>query len=219
MEVRAFGDAAFLVVVGDPDDPATLRRVHALASAVAAARTAGAPLGTPVPGIATLLVPFDLRATSGAEASERLADIVHAADREDAEPVTSPTRHRIAVRYGGEAGRDLDLVAQRLGIPAQGVIELHASVDYRVAILGFMPGFAYLGDVPEELRLPRRDSPRTRVPAGSVAIAGRRTAVYPFDTPGGWHLIGHTDTPLWRTDDEQPALLRPGDVVRFEPLA
>ena len=82
-----------------------------------------------------------------------------------------------------------------------------------------MPGFAYLDDLPDELRLPRRDAPRNRVPSGSVAIAGRRTAVYPFETPGGWHLIGRTDAELWRIDREPPALLRPGDLVRFERVA
>ena len=92
-------------------------------------------------------------------------------------------------------------------------------MTYRVAMLGFMPGFAYLGDLPDELRLPRRDTPRTSVPAGSVAIAGRHTAVYPATTPGGWHLLGRTDVAPWDIDRDPPALLRPGDRVRFEPVA
>ena len=122
------------------------------------------------------------------------------------------------VRYGGDGGPDLVEVAERLGLAPRQVVELHASVLYRVAILGFMPGFAYLGEVPEALRLARRETPRGRVPAGSVAIAGRQTAVYPAATPGGWHLIGHTDTLLWDIERDPPAILRPGDHVRFEPV-
>ncbi len=97
-------------------------------------------------------------------------------------------------------------------------MELHASVTYRVFLLGFVPGFAYLGTLPEALALPRRGSPRSRVPAGSVAIAGRQTAVYPSATPGGWHLIGRTDARMWDVTAESPSLLRPGQRVRFVPL-
>ena len=126
--------------------------------------------------------------------------------------------HHIPVRYGGADGPDLLEVAERVGLASERVAELHASVVYRVAILGFMPGFAYLGELPQALRLPRRDTPRTRVPAGSVAIAGLQTAVYPAATPGGWHLLGRTDVRLWDIDRDPPAMLRPGDQVRFEPI-
>jgi KipI family sensor histidine kinase inhibitor len=108
-------------------------------------------------------------------------------------------------------------VAERTSLTPEQVVEAHASVDYACFFLGFTPGFGYLGVLPPELELPRRDEPRTRVPAGSVAIAGRQTAVYPSPTPGGWHLIGHTDAVLWDVHRDPPALLTPGDRVRFVP--
>ncbi len=214
--LRPFGEAACQVMLGDPLDPQTLARVHALARRVEADRGTGGAWGAPVPGITTLLVPFDPRAWSREEAEDQLAGLLGDLD-EDAVPAPTTT-HRILVRYGGEAGPDLFEVADRLGLTPMQVIELHASMCYTVYILGFMPGFAYLGDLPEALRLPRRDTPRPRVPAGSVAIAGRHTAVYPAATPGGWHLIGRTDTRLWDLDRDPPAILRPGDQVRFEPV-
>jgi KipI family sensor histidine kinase inhibitor len=97
-------------------------------------------------------------------------------------------------------------------------VDLHAGTVYRVLFLGFTPGFAYLGDLPERLGLPRLATPRTRVPAGSVAIAGRQTAVYPFSTPGGWRLIGRTDLDIWDATRDRPAALLPGMRVRFVPI-
>jgi KipI family sensor histidine kinase inhibitor len=218
MEIRPFGEAALHVELGDTPDPETLARVHALVGRVAADRALGAPWGTPVPGMASVLVPFDLHAVDPTEAAQRLGRLADAEVDAAGAPELEPCLHRIPVRYGGEHGPDLADVAERLGLAADRVVELHASVCYTVYILGFMPGFAYLGDLPEALALPRRDTPRPRVPAGSVAIAGRRTAVYSAATPGGWHLIGRTETHLWDVDRDPPALLRPGDLVRFEPL-
>ncbi len=214
--VRPFGDAALQVALGDAADPETLRRVHALARRVEADRGAGGAWSAPVPGIATLLVPFDPRAWSDEEASDRLRHLMEDLAA-DATPVQATT-HRIPVRYGGADGPDLHEVAERLGMTPALVIETHASVCYTVYILGFMPGFGYLGDLPEALRLPRRDTPRARVPVGSVAIAERQTAVYPASTPGGWHLLGRTDARLWDIERDPPAILRPGDRVRFEPI-
>ena len=124
----------------------------------------------------------------------------------------------IPVLYGGEAGPDLDEVAARAGIAAQEAARLHASQLYHVYMLGFLPGFAYLGSVPEPLRLPRRATPRARVPAGSVAIASDMTAVYPLESPGGWHLIGSTPVVLWDMARQDEPLLKPGDRVRFVPI-
>jgi 5-oxoprolinase (ATP-hydrolysing) subunit B len=123
----------------------------------------------------------------------------------------------IPVAYGGSAGPDLAEVAARTGLGEDEVVRLHSSVDYRVLVVGFAPGFAYLGPLPDRLELPRRAEPRVRVPAGSVAIAGRQTGVYPLATPGGWHIVGRTDVRLWDPSADPPALLRPGDRVRFVP--
>jgi KipI family sensor histidine kinase inhibitor len=215
-EVRPFGEAALQVTLGDDPDPGTLARVHALARRLEADRATGTAWGAPVPGMTTLLVPFDPRAWSDEQARGRLGRLLDDLAADATEPPTAS--HVIPVRYGGPDGPDLAEVADRLGLTPERVVELHASVGYTVYILGFMPGFGYLGELPEELSLPRRDTPRTRVPAGSVAIAGRQTAVYPAATPGGWHLIGRTDLRLWDIDIDPPAVLRPGDRVRFEPL-
>ncbi|MGO8952677.1 MAG: 5-oxoprolinase subunit PxpB [Rhodomicrobium sp.] len=139
----------------------------------------------------------------------------------DAEPA-SPKRGRtweIPVVYGGEGGPDLADAAQRAGLSEAGAIELHASQLYHVYMLGFLPGFAYLGDLPEALRLPRRPVPRARVPAGSVAIAADMTAIYPLESPGGWHLIGTTPIALWDMSRREEPLLKPGDAARFLPAS
>lgn len=123
-----------------------------------------------------------------------------------------PREHRIEVRYDGA---DLDAVAQASGLSVDGVIALHTGIRYEVLAVGFQPGFAYLGFLPEKLRLPRRPAPRPRVPAGSVAIAADQTAVYPHDSPGGWHLLGRTDFACF---SERGARLTPfsvGDWVYF----
>ena len=123
----------------------------------------------------------------------------------------------ISVRYGGADGPDLADVAARHGLTPADVVELHAGARYRVLFLGFAPGFAYMGGLPAAIATPRRPTPRERVPAGSVGIAGEQTGVYPLAMPGGWNLIGRTDARLFDPDRSQPALFRPGAVVRFVP--
>ena len=118
----------------------------------------------------------------------------------------------IPVRYDGP---DLDDVARRTGLSAAEVVAAHTGTDWRVGFGGFAPGFAYLVGGDERLRVPRRDEPRTSVPAGSVALAGEFSAVYPRASPGGWQLIGQTDLVLWDVDRDPPALLTPGAAVRF----
>lgn len=119
------------------------------------------------------------------------------------------------VRY---AGADLAAVAERVGMDVEEVIDVHASVTYRVAFCGFSPGFAYLTGLDPRLQIPRRASPRTSVPAGSVAIAAEYACVYPSPSPGGWHLLGVTEHVVWDIGRRPPALLRPGRAVRFRPV-
>jgi KipI family sensor histidine kinase inhibitor len=169
----------------------------------------------PVPAYASVLVPFDPEVTS--EAAAR-ATIRSALRRATEGPAAAPgPLVEIPVRYGGPHGPDLAEVAKRTGRSEADVVALHAGPEYRVYLVGFVPGFPYLGILPAELDLPRRATPRVRVPAGSVAIAGRQTGVYPFATPGGWHLLGRTATPIWDVRRDPPALLAPGDRVRFVP--
>jgi KipI family sensor histidine kinase inhibitor len=213
-QFSAFGDAALLVSFGKLMDAAVNRRVHGLAAAVEAIAQGAPGLAAPVPAYASLLVPFDPLATSPDEVAALIDGLLR--DLPPAAPETWP-RLDITVRYGGADGPDLDEVAERTGLTPAQVVELHASVDYRCFMLGFSPGFAFLGELPAELELPRRDTPRQRVPQGSVAIGGRQTAVYPLPTPGGWHLLGRTELPLWDLRRDPPTLIRPGQMVRFVP--
>jgi len=123
----------------------------------------------------------------------------------------------IPVLYGGEAGPDLGLVAEHAGMTEKQVVELHASVDYVVWFIGFQPGFPYLGGLPPALATPRRAEPRLQVPAGTVAIGGAQTGIYPMASPGGWNLIGRTEVTLFNPQLPEPVLLRPGDTLRFIP--
>ncbi len=125
----------------------------------------------------------------------------------------------IPVCYGGEFGPDLPGVCELHGLTTAQAIELHTSTEYLVYFLGFVPGFAYLGELPPELVTPRLDSPRRSVPLGSVGIAGNQTGVYPFATPGGWRLIGRTPTPLFRAERDDFSLLSIGDRVRFTAIS
>ena len=130
-----------------------------------------------------------------------------------------PRLVEIPVCYGREFGADLDEVAAMHGITPERVIELHTSATYLVYFLGFVPGFAYLGELPRELVTPRLPAPRRKVPAGSVGIAGNQTGVYPFETPGGWRLLGRSPAAMFRTDRDGLSLLAIGDRVRFVPVS
>jgi KipI family sensor histidine kinase inhibitor len=127
--------------------------------------------------------------------------------------------HEIPVRYGGADGPDLAAVASATGLSEEAVVRLHTSAVYRVFMLGFLPGFAYMAPLDPRIVLPRLGTPRARVPAGSVAIAERQTAIYPMESPGGWHLIGRTDVRPVQPEKGDPFLFKPGDQVRFTVLA
>ena len=124
----------------------------------------------------------------------------------------------VPVCYGGDFGPDLAEVARLCACSEEEVIRLHTTVEYRVYVVGFVPGFAYMGVVDDKLALPRRAVPRTRVPAGSVAIAAGQTGIYPIETPGGWHLLGRTPVRPFDSARHEPVLFRPGDRVRFREI-
>ncbi|WP_279326821.1 5-oxoprolinase subunit PxpB [Bacillus litorisediminis] len=125
----------------------------------------------------------------------------------------------IPVCYGGEFGPDLEFVAKHNGLTIDEVITIHASGDYIVYMIGFAPGFPYIGGMSEKILAPRRQSPRLKIPAGTVGIAGKQTGVYPIETPGGWQLIGKTPLKLFRPQDNPPSLLKAGDKIRFIPIS
>jgi KipI family sensor histidine kinase inhibitor len=160
-----------------------------------------------VPAARTLLVTFDPAATDAARVEAALRERPFTPGVPAGGPLVE-----VPVRYDGE---DLPAVAAHAGIEPEEVAALHAGAEYTVAFSGFAPGFGYLSGLDERLHVPRRDSPRTRVPAGAVAVAGAFTAVYPRASPGGWQLIGRTELELWDAGRDPPALLAPGTRVRF----
>ncbi|HVX45704.1 MAG TPA: 5-oxoprolinase subunit PxpB [Mycobacteriales bacterium] len=193
------GDRAFRIEAGSSE------RAHRIWAAIRAAAIPG--VGEPVVGARSVLVHVD---PEGCDLAE-LHRVVNAPDR-----LPGPRRRTVPlpVHYDGA---DLAEVAAAAGMSVEAVIRRHAAAEYTVAFLGFSPGFGYLVGLDPELQLPRRDTPRAAVPAGSVAIAGEFTAVYPQQTPGGWHLLGRTDVDVFDPHREPPALLAPGDTVCFTP--
>ena len=203
-------DGALLVEYPELSDEEANRQ------AVAAARALERPplpglLGA-VPGARTLLVEFDPALTD----STRLAPLLSRSER--TQPAGPRRTLAIPVVYGGEAGVDLSEAARGAGLSSEEFARRHSQASYRVAFLGFAPGFAYLTGLPPELRVERLATPRTRVPAGTVAIAGPYAGIYPGDTPGGWRLIGRTNVRLFDPSADPPSLFLPGDEVRLEPV-
>jgi len=210
--VLPLGEAAFMVRLGETTSVEVSERSAALAEAIRRAGLDG--VTEVVPAIASVAVfyePMRVRRDT-ADLLRRFVGESQGA----AAARTAFLTHAIPTRYDGE---DLDAVAERVGLSREEVVRRHAEREYHVLALGFLPGWAYLGMIDPALALPRRTTPRTRVPAGSVAIMGQQTGVYPRVSPGGWHLIGSTDTVLFSTERERPALFAPGDRVRFVPAA
>jgi KipI family sensor histidine kinase inhibitor len=167
------------------------------------------------PGYCTLLVSFDPRQAP----RERIEGLVRdALDRLDTVMLPAARTIEVPVRYGGDDGPDLADVAGLHGMSAEDVVRLHAAPEYLVYFLGFSPGFPYLGGMDPAIATPRLSMPRTRVAAGSVAIGGEHTGVYPVASPGGWRIIGRTPLNIFEPQRDPPVLLRMGDHVRFIPL-
>jgi KipI family sensor histidine kinase inhibitor len=203
VRLRRCGTDAVLVEVDSLD------QVDAVRAAVAAANIPG--LVELVPAARTVLVSV----RPGSSGLSRLKDVLAAADL--SRPARRATREvRIPVRYDGP---DLELAATTAGMTVDDLVDLHSGTEYSVAFTGFAPGFGYLTGLPEPLVQARLDRPRTAVPAGSVGIAGEFTGVYPRSSPGGWRLLGHTELSLFDPHRDPPALLVPGDRVRFEVVA
>lgn len=186
-------------------------RVHAAARALRAAALPG--VVDIVPAYASLAVVFDEPSVDSRDAlAERVFELASAAGQGRGVPRRTVT---IPVAYGGEHGPDLDALARRIGLGADEIVRRHAAGHYVVGMLGFLPGFPYLIGLDPSLNAPRHATPRTRVPAGSVGIGGGQTGVYPIESPGGWQLIGRTNATLFDPRRSPPALLEPGDAVRF----
>ena len=208
VRVREAGDAGLLLELEPVIDAAVNAR--AIGIAIALRRLALDGVRDIVPTYRSVAVHFDPLVTSPARLREALARAVT-----HDHPAHEGRLIEVPVSYGGTDGPDLDDVATWSGLSADEVIDRHCEVEYRVFMFGFMPGFAYLGSVNDAIAAPRRPTPRVRVPAGSVGIAGRQTGVYPVESPGGWQLIGRTSVSMFDPERSSPSLCAPGDRVRF----
>lgn len=216
-ECWPLGDMALLLRFGVGTDAATNVCVQRAASTLKAASLPG--VRAVAPSYAAMVVTLDLVAVERAGGLDALRKRIRDAIAAEVAGAHVPRRHvEIPTRYGGADGPDLDDVASRLNMRAADVIEAHASARYQVAMVGFQPGFPYLLGLPQCLCLPRRSSVRAHVPAGSVAIANDQAGIYPNESPGGWHLIGRTPLRLFDPGATPPAILQPGDAVRFVPV-
>jgi len=216
LQVEALGDRALLVVLGKGIDPEVNDRVHRLAALLRDERLPG--VHDLVPAYATVAVHYDPAAWSRGEAPPHEAlksEILRLWKRARTAAFPAPRQVEIPVCYGGDFGPDLAEVASLCALTEGEVIARHTAAEYRVYMIGFSPGFAYLGGLDATIAAPRRGTPRLKVPAGSVGIAGMQTGIYPLASPGGWQIIGQTPSRLFLPTQEQPCLLGPGDRLRF----
>jgi inhibitor of KinA len=204
------GDSVLIVEFEERIDPEVNASAIALADAIDAARIAG--VRDVVPTYRSVAIYFDPLRTSTDAIVERI-------DREAPRDATAAAQHRVPLRipvcYGGDFGPDLGAVAAFARATEDEVVRRHTAITYRVFMLGFVPGFAYLGIVDPRIAMPRHPAPRVRVPLGSVGIAGVQTGIYPGETPGGWQLIGRTPLTPFDATRSEPFLMKPGDAVQF----
>jgi inhibitor of KinA len=211
-KIVPLGDSSLLVQLGDEIDLAVNQKVHALAELVNISSLEG--IIETVPAYSTLLVHYDSLVLSFTQVKNhvlaKLSQLNETMSRK-------PSQIEVPVRYGSEYGPDLEFVASHCNLRSEEVIRIHSERIYTVFMMGFTPGYPYMGKLNDAIITPRMETPRTRVPAGAVAIAGSQTGIYPIDSPGGWRLIGHTSLKLFDPVSASPFLFSPGDQVRFIP--
>jgi inhibitor of KinA len=208
--IVAAGDACVLLRFDERIDPRV--NAHVVAAAAAVERAALSGIRDVIPTFRTVAVHFDPLRTR----YDALLDVLRAASSAVPPKELAPALpHRIPVCYGGDFGPDLPDVAKFARLSEEEVVDLHGVSPYRVFMLGFMPGFAYLGPVAARIAAPRRPVPRARVAAGSVGIAGQQTGIYPAETPGGWQVIGRTPIRVFDLSRPEPCLFKAGDAVQF----
>jgi inhibitor of KinA len=220
MKLAPIGDSAVLVTLGGTPDEPTVAAARALVAALVAKPLAGFVECAQANGSVTVFYdPARTPVSSRDSPLERVCRWIEsravAAGRIGIPPGRRVT---VPVCYGGEFGLDLEAVGAARGLTCDEVVALHSGVEYFVSAIGFIPGFAYLRGLPERLHTPRRATPRTRVAAGSVAIGGAQTGIYPFETPGGWSLVGCTPWRLFNPYSQAPSFLQVGDRVRFRSI-
>jgi KipI family sensor histidine kinase inhibitor len=211
--LKPLGDSALLVELGNEISPAINQRVHAFNALLQSNIITG--IVETVPAYCSLLIHYDpIQLTFNQAADWARNHLNHLGDSF----YKTPRRIEAPIKYGGAFGIDLESVAASKGISVADVIEIHSARQYTVYMMGFTPGFPYLGVLDERLIMPRLESPRTLVRAGTVAIAGSQTGIYPLDSPGGWRLIGWTPLKLFDPASDVPFLFSPDDVIKFIPI-
>lgn len=208
-KISPLGDSALLLDLAD--DPTPLARAHAAASAIALAQIAG--VIDIVPAFASVAVFFDLNLIEPEALTSQLAELSASAKIQ-----SSKSARTVEIPVAFDEQLDLERVAKHVSLNRDEVIAQFCATEFTVACLGFLPGFPYLDGLPPSLRVPRLPTPRPKVPAGSVAIAGAQAGIYPFESPGGWNVIGRTALPLFYPRNDPPAFFAPGDRVRFRAL-
>jgi KipI family sensor histidine kinase inhibitor len=214
MKVRflSAGDRALVIEFGDRVDRALSDDVLRLNAIIRSERLRG--VVETVPTFRSVMVHYDPLVTTRADLESAITSLL---DRGHGSRIAA-TLWRVPVCYEGEFAPDLAEVARLAGLAPDEVVAAHSGTRYHIYMLGFLPGFPYMGDLPKALALPRQADPRLRVPAGSISIATSLTAIYPYESPGGWHLIGMTPIRLFDVERPRPALFAPGDTVIFNPI-
>lgn len=207
------GDAAVVVEVGDGIDPTTNGRVHTLARAIDARPVAG--IVDLVPAYRSLLVSYDPLATTRPDLEREIASLAATLEEQPRRPSRVL---EVPTVYGGEFGPDLTFVAEYAGLPADEVVRIHSEPDYLIYMMGFTAGFPYLGSLSPKIAAPRLQTPRTRIPAGSVGIAQEQTGIYPAEGPGGWQIIGRSPLRLFDPWRDPPVAVQAGEYIRFVPI-
>ncbi len=222
MQITPLGDSALIIELGDAINESTHLRVQAAWRALTAEPMPGVSEAVPAYTTVTLFYDPAQLVRAGAPADDLVSWLSERVrERLKNPPKSAKTKPRtveVPVVYGGDFGPDLARVAAQAKLSPEDVVKRHAKVEYRVHLIGFAPGFPYLGGLPKELITPRHAKPRMAVPAGSVGIGGEQTGIYPQVTPGGWNLIGCTPLRLFRPEDDPPVLLQAGDIVKFRPV-
>jgi len=209
-QYRIMGDRSVLVELGDEISPQVNRRVREFYVVLMESPIEG--LVETVPTYRSLLIIYDPLKLDLVMIKNRMEDLQKKIEGIE---IPEPKTLEIPVVYGGEYGPDMEWVARYHNIRVEEVIQLHTGTTYQVYMIGFMPGFPYMGELPESLATPRRETPRTVIPQGSVAIAQRQTGIYPVESPGGWQILGRTPLKLFNPHHSPPTLLEMGDVVQF----
>jgi inhibitor of KinA len=212
--IRISGDRAVLIEYGDAIDPAVNEKVRAMTTLLQRSLPEG--VEAVIPAYRNLSLIYDPLLSS----PEKLLSVLQEMEERLHEvEIPVPRIVEIPVLYGGESGPDIEVVAEHTGLTPEQVVSIHSGTDYPIYMIGFTPGFCYLGGLDKRIHTPRRKTPRTLLPGGSVGIAEAQTGMYPVDSPGGWQIIGRTPLRLFAPERENPFLYRAGDRIRFVPIA